>query len=106
MIRIFDMKDISLSTILKRDEDEEQNVDKVVRTIINEVKQNGDEALFQYCAQFDKAKLQSLKVSAAEITEALNEVDEALLITIKKSAKNIEDYHRYQLREDFEIVKE
>ena len=47
------------------------NVEKIVQDIIANVKDNKDQALFEYTEKFDKAKLKSLEVSKEEIEEAV-----------------------------------
>ena len=46
------------------------NVESVVTEIIENVKNNGDDALKFYCEKFDGAKLESLEVSKEEFDEA------------------------------------
>lgn len=67
-----------------------------VQAILNEIQQNGDEALFKFTEQFDGIKLDSLVVSANEITEAEKLVDDDLKAAIKLAAKNIEVFHNAQ----------
>lgn len=43
------------------------NVEGIVSEIIENVKTNGDKALFEYCEKFDRAKLSSFAVSKEEI---------------------------------------
>ena len=43
------------------------NVEEIVSQIIDNVRQNGDRALYEYCKKFDKAVLSSLLVSTEEI---------------------------------------
>ena len=59
MIKILNSKSVSLEEILKREENK-TDVSNVVFEIIENVKQNGDKALFEYAEKFDKAKLSSL----------------------------------------------
>ena len=47
------------------------NVEGVVTEIIDNVRKNGDAALFAYCEKFDKAKLTELLVSEEEFAEMI-----------------------------------
>ena len=47
------------------------NVEQIVADIINNVRTNGDRAVFEYCEKFDKAKLSSLLVTEQEIEDAV-----------------------------------
>ena len=40
--------------------------DQSMYEIIENVKQNGDKALFEYCEKFDRAKLSALEVTATD----------------------------------------
>ena len=51
------------------------DVEKIVADIIENVKANGDKALYEYALKFDKASLDSLEVTKQEILDAVNSVD-------------------------------
>ncbi|WP_458411953.1 histidinol dehydrogenase [Schinkia sp. CFF1] len=93
---------VTESLSLKRDLDsgtEEQR--NAVLAILENVKKQGDQALFDYTAKFDGVKLTSLKVTAEEIEEAYGIVDEQLVGYIREAAENIRDYHRRQVRQSW-----
>lgn len=89
-----------LSELIKRSPDDYGPYEATVKEIVNDVHKRGDEALLEYTAKFDKAKLTSetMRVTKEEIEEAYNAVDPALLEVIRKAIKNIEDYHELQKR--------
>ena len=78
----------------------------IVSEIIENVKANGDKALYEYCEKFDKAKLESLTVSEAEIDEAMAQVEPEFIEILKKAAKNIRRFHEKQVRNSFIINDE
>lgn len=82
------------------------DVAPVVADIIENVKQRGDAALFEYTERFDKAKLDTLLVSREEIEQAVDEVGEDYLAVLKKAADNIAEYHRNQIRTGFVMERE
>ena len=82
------------------------DVAPVVADIIENVRQRGDAALFEYTERFDKAKLDTLLVSREEIEQAVNEVGEDYLAVLKKAADNIAEYHRNQIRTGFVMERE
>ena len=45
------------------------DVADIVTDIIYNVRKRGDEALYEYCEKFDKAKLSNLKVTKEEIEQ-------------------------------------
>ena len=77
------------------------SVEDIVTAIIENVKANGDKALFEYCEKFDKAKLATLEVSAEEIEEAFNAVEPKFVEIIEKAAVNVREFHSRQVRNSF-----
>jgi histidinol dehydrogenase len=67
--------------------------EKIVRETIDDVRKNGDKALFKYTEQFDGVKLASLEVDRAQIDRALEEIDKELLAALKLAAQRITAYH-------------
>ena len=81
--------------ILSRGGFEDPVLVAAVKEIVQNVKENKDEALFSYCKKFDNTSLtaETLFVSKEEIANAYREVDTDLLYSIRKAAKNIREYH-------------
>ena len=102
MIKIFNYNPESMEKILNRSYSE-ADVSGAVREIIENVVENGDKALFEYCEKFDGAKLTALRVSEEEMAEALSQVSPEFIGVLKKSATNIRKFHEKQLRRGFEI---
>ncbi|MDY5626984.1 MAG: histidinol dehydrogenase, partial [Clostridia bacterium] len=105
MIRILKCGEVENKEIFARTPSK-INVEKTVSEIIENVKENGDKALFEYCEKFDGARLSSLLVSKDEIDKALNEVDEKFISVLKKAAANIRKFHEKQVRTSFIINDE
>ncbi|EPR13935.1 histidinol dehydrogenase [Ruminiclostridium papyrosolvens] len=82
------------------------NIINIVAEIIDNVKQKGDSALNEYTKKFDKAEIETIKVSEEEITSAFKKVAPQLLETIKKSKQNIWDFHEKQLQNSWINPKE
>ncbi len=82
------------------------DVSAIVREIIQQVRLEGDRALFYLTEKFDKAKLASLRVSEAEIEEGVGQVCDEFLSILQKAAENIREFHLRQRREGFEIRRE
>ncbi len=82
-----------LPTILKRDSDATEDLEKQVRIILNNVRENKDQALIDYTKEFDKADLKELRVSEDEINEALNSVEPEIYEIFKEAAQNIRNFH-------------
>lgn len=82
------------------------DVTSIVADIIENVKANGDKALFEYCERFDKAKLDTLEVSKEELSEAMNQVEPEFIKVLEKAAANIRKFHEKQVRHGFIINDE
>lgn len=79
------------------------DVSSVVSQIIQNVKDNGDKALFEYAEKFDKVKLDTLAVKKEEIIAAKSAVEPEFLAVLERAAANIKKFHLEQKREGFEI---
>ncbi len=89
-----------LSDLLKRDPNNYDTYGETVQEIVNQVKEKKDEAVFAYTKQFDGASINAgnVKVTEAEIKEAMEAVEPELLKIMKKAMDNIRDYHQMQVR--------
>ena len=87
-----------LADLLKRDPNNYSAYEDTVQAIVDDIRARGDEALFEYTKKFDGAELSAdnIRVTQAEIQEALSQVDPSLLAVMKKSMKNIREYHEKQ----------
>ena len=76
------------------------DLEKTVDDIITNVKENGDKALFEYSAKFDKFDLtkDNIRVTDKEMEEALNSLPAEYVEVLKKSAENIKKFHEKQKR--------
>ncbi len=90
---------VSEAVSIKRSVDagtEEQR--QTVKAIIEDVRKNGDTALFSYTEKFDRATLTSMLVSEEEIREAYDETGAEYVAIIKEAAENIRSFHEKQVR--------
>ena len=89
-----------MSDLLKRDPNNYDTYGETVQEIVNQVKEKKDEAVFAYTKQFDGASINAgnVKVTEAEIKEAMEAVEPELLKIMKKAMDNIRDYHQMQVR--------
>ena len=87
-----------LEDLLKRSHNSYGKFEAAVNDILLNVGTNKDEALFKYTKDFDKADINAsnIVVTKEEIEEAYTKVDPALVDVIRKSLKNIKEYHEKQ----------
>jgi histidinol dehydrogenase len=76
-----------------------------VEKILDDVRNNGDRALFSYTEKFDKVKLtaRKMRITEEEISLSAEQIRPELKTSINEAAKRIEAYHRKQLRDGFEF---
>lgn len=89
-----------LDDLLKRSPNNYGQYEDSVRKILDDVKEQGDEAVFAYTRKFDGAKVSAdnILVTDEEVEEAYAQVEDSLLEIIRKSLKNIESYHVKQMQ--------
>lgn len=87
-----------LEDLLKRSPNSYGEYEDCVASIIDTVREKGDEAIFSYTRQFDGADISAdnIVVTKEEIEEAYRNVDPTLLDVIRKALVNIRDYHEKQ----------
>ena len=82
--------------ILRRPALDTENLFDTVRSIIDRVKAEGDKAVLDYEARFDKVELASLAVTEEEMQEAVKAVGVELKAAIYLAQNNIETFHAAQ----------
>lgn len=88
-----------LEDLLKRSPNNYDQFADSVNEILADVKENGDQALFEYTKKFDKAEIDAsnILVTEEEIKEAYDSLENKELVDIiRKSLNNIKVYHEKQ----------
>lgn len=88
-----------LEDLLKRSPNNYDKFADSVNAILANVKENGDKAVFSYTKEFDKADINAdnIRVTEEEIQEAYDNLENPELVDIiRKSLKNIKEYHEKQ----------
>lgn len=78
-------------------------LNSIVSSVLNDIRQRGDAAVKEYEAKFDHVELTSLMVTEAEIDEAYNTIDAELRDAIILAHKNIKAFHEAQKFEGSKI---
>lgn len=97
-----------LDDLLKRSPNNYDQYQETVNEILKNVKEKGDQAVFQYTKEFDKAELtpDTLYVTEEEIKEAYSKVDPELVDVMKKSIENIRSFHEKQVHNSWFTTRE
>lgn len=89
-----------LGQLLKRSPNSYEPYNDTVLEIVERVRTEGDQALFEYTNRFDCEGIHAsnIRVTEQEMAEAYTEVEERLLKTIRSALANIRAYHEKQKR--------
>ncbi|ADL34186.1 histidinol dehydrogenase HisD [Butyrivibrio proteoclasticus B316] len=97
-----------LGNLLNRNPGSYTQYEQTVNEIIENVRINGDKALFDYTLKFDKCELDASKVTVTrqEIEDAYAKLSPDFIEVMKKSADNIRVFHEKQKRNSWIETKE
>lgn len=90
--------------ILQRPYVDNTSVWDAVQSILNAVKEHGDEALRSFTKKFDGVELKNFSVSEEHINDSFAKLSSGLKNAIRKAALNIETFHSHQLKEE-EVIE-
>ncbi|MBQ4451687.1 MAG: histidinol dehydrogenase [Clostridia bacterium] len=102
MIRIFRLDEMNRDEVFAREENK-TDVSGAVRDIISDVRERGDEALFEYARKFDRVSIDSLRVSEEEIDRAVEDTEPEFKRILERAAANIKAFHSRQVRTGFAV---
>lgn len=97
---------VFINTLKERSNSGAKDVSGIVLDILNNVKQNGDKAVYDYTLKFDGKAPEKVEISSDEIDEIISGCDKAYIDTVKKAAVNIEDFHKRQIQQSWLTTKE
>lgn len=104
-MRIVAAKDFALERAVEYGTPE-QNAS--VKQIIDDVRQEGDAAIFRYTEAYDRVSVRAsgLRVAESELQAAYEQVDAKYLAALREAAANIRDFHERQKRETWVDLRE
>ena len=75
------------------------SIEEAVRTMVDTVRREGDQALVRYALEFDKVKLapSEFKVSDEEIAQAEKSLDRTAKSAIRSALKNVQTFARLRI---------
>lgn len=95
-----------LAELSKRAGETNKKVTETVSEIIDDVRENGDEAVKRYTQKFDGNLPEFYEVPREVINEALEEADMELVNALLNAQENIVDFHTRQVEQGFINAKE
>ena len=99
-------KDALKEYLMSRTQDLSTDVLVTVSNIIQDVKENKDEACLKYTYEFDHVSLDSMEVSQEEWDAQILKCDDSFVEAMKLAKKNIEDFHKLQKQNGYLLQKE
>lgn len=81
-----------------------QEVERTVREILADVRENGDEAVKRYTARFDSPEAQFYRVPDEVINDALTEADTGFVNALLNCIENITAYHEKQKQNGYTMT--
>ena len=108
MIDILELSNKCIDGLVKNLKKRNNTVDvrRNVEDIIEDVKENGNNALRKYTLKFDKVDLKDFLVSEEEINSAYNKCDKSILEILEESKSNITKYHEKQKKTGYLYQRE
>lgn len=76
-------------------------IEKTVSEIIQNVAQNGDQAVRDYERKFDNVNLADFSIPAFQLDQALNSIDEDLRAALELAKQNITSFHKQEIENSF-----
>ena len=89
--------------LIKRPVLDRDDLSAKVRSILTDVRKDGDDAIRKYTLEFDGVAVDQRIISAAEIEEGASSIDKELLESIKIAAANITAFHKKQFQQDYKM---
>lgn len=86
-----------------------EEVNKAVSEIINNVRENGDDSLKEYCAKFDGfhvSRKDDFIVSKQEIMDAITKVGPEFMKILERTKDQITEYHKNQIEKSWTMYKD
>lgn len=95
-----------IENLKKRSGETDAKIVDIVTTIINGVKENGDEAVREYTVRFDGGLPKKFLIEKDELQSYLDVVDDDFLNAIKRAKDNIYDFHLRQTQQSWMTTKD
>ena len=81
---------------------------RIVSDILEHVKEEGDQAIIEYTRKFDSPEFsrKQLQVTAAEIDQAYELVDDKFMASLKLAKERIQDFHEREMEESWLLTRD
>lgn len=99
-MKVENLKDIDLNRLTRKSYGDDENLERCVSDILQRVREDGEEAIYQLTEEFDRVNLRQsgLRVTDEETQRAYQDVSEDFLEAMRTAKGNIMRYHEKQRR--------
>jgi len=98
-----DLSKQDIQKLVQRNVDPADEIRNVVEDIINNVRAQGDRALLDYAAKFDKVELKSLSIGKDELAQLASELQPEQKKALDAAYNNIRKFHESQLHTELKV---
>ncbi|MDB4847613.1 histidinol dehydrogenase [Candidatus Pseudothioglobus singularis] len=98
-----------LNSLTSWDNSSNEEINRTVKTIIDDVIQNGDQSVLDYTQKFDSVDAKSisgLTVSKDRLKESFDNLDEDQKTALSLAADRIRSYHQKQIQESWQYTED
>jgi len=98
-----------LNTLTSWDNSSNEEVNSIVKTIIDDVIKNGDQSVLDYTQEFDSVdagSISELVISKERLKESFDSLDEEQKTALSIAADRIRSYHQKQIQESFQYTED
>lgn len=102
-MKIYNLRELSkqdIQNICLRQLEDDGSIKDRVSLIVNQVKQDGDQALLAFSEQFDKVSLNKLFLDQSELTEIAAAIPETVRAALDTAYNNIKSFHEVQIHKE------
>lgn len=89
-----------------RAENSDKDVVPAVSEIINNVREKGDKAVYDYTVKFDGKAPEKTEITGEEIDKLIESCEPLFMEAVTKAAENIRDFHARQVQQSWLTTKE
>ena len=95
-----------LQSLLSRSNEKDTELSAIVSSILEDVRNRGDEALLEYTNKYDhrSASKDDLEVIPSLLDEAVKQIPNELLQGLRTAADRIKEYHQHQRQESWRYI--
>ncbi|HVS90755.1 MAG TPA: histidinol dehydrogenase [Mucilaginibacter sp.] len=98
-----DLSKADIQKLVQRNVDPADEIRAVVEDVIQNVRTNGDQALLEYAAKFDKVELTSLTIEKEELEQLSSTIAPEQKKALQTAYNNIYKFHQSQLRSEDKV---